>query len=84
VNFRLMLSKNTHTFTITYALTNTLTHTLSRTYSYTHTLTHTHAHSHIKGLVHPKMKIKSYSPTCCSNPVRPSFIFGTQIKIFLI
>jgi len=26
----------------------------------------------------------NYSPPCCSNPIRLSFIFGTQIKIFLI
>ncbi len=26
----------------------------------------------------------NYSPSCCSKPVRPSFIFGTQIKIFLM
>jgi len=35
-----------------------------------------------KGLVHPKMKI--LSPLCCSNPIRLSFIFRTQIKIFLM
>ncbi len=28
--------------------------------------------------------VNSYSPSCRSKPVRPSFIFGTQIKIFLI
>jgi len=40
----------------------------------------------LKGIVHPKMKILSVfcSLSCCSNPVRPLFIFGTQIKIFLI
>uniref|UniRef100_A0A673GWB0 Thyroglobulin type-1 domain-containing protein n=1 Tax=Sinocyclocheilus rhinocerous TaxID=307959 RepID=A0A673GWB0_9TELE len=26
----------------------------------------------------------NYSPSCCSKPVRPSFIFGTQFKIFLM
>ncbi len=26
----------------------------------------------------------NYSPSCCSKPVRPLFIFGTQIKIFLM
>ncbi len=26
----------------------------------------------------------NYSPSCCSKPVRPSFIFGRQIKMFLI
>ncbi len=26
----------------------------------------------------------NYSPLCCSKPVRPLFIFGTQIKIFLM
>ncbi len=26
----------------------------------------------------------NYSPSCRSKPVRPSFIFGTQMKIFLI
>ncbi len=26
----------------------------------------------------------NYSPSCCSKPVRPSFVFGTQIKIFLM
>jgi len=40
----------------------------------------------IKGLVHPKMKILSVftRPHVVPNPVRPSFIFGTQIKIFKI
>ncbi len=38
----------------------------------------------IKGIVHPKMKTVSLIPSCRSKPVRPSFIFGTQIKIFLI
>ncbi len=38
-----------------------------------------------KGLVHPKMKNLSLitSPSCCSKPVRPSFIFRTQMKMFL-
>ncbi len=36
----------------------------------------------LKGLVHLKMKIMS--PSCRSKPVRPSFIFGTQIKMFLM
>jgi len=35
----------------------------------------------IKGLVHPKIVI-NYSPSCRSKPIRPSFIFRTQIKIF--
>jgi len=26
----------------------------------------------------------NYAPSCRSTPVTPSFIFGTQIKIFLI
>ncbi len=39
----------------------------------------------LKGLVHPKMKIViNYSPSCRSKPVRPSFIFGTQIKMFFM
>jgi len=39
----------------------------------------------VKGLVHPKMKIViNYSPSCRSKPVRPLFIFETQIKIFLM
>ncbi len=25
-----------------------------------------------------------YSPSCCYKPVRPSFLFGTQTKIFLM
>jgi len=33
----------------------------------------------IKGLVHPKHSVINYSPSCCS---RPSFIFGTEIKIY--
>jgi len=39
-----------------------------------------------KGLVHLKIKndVSIYSPSCCSNPVRLFFIFGTQNKIFLI
>ncbi len=42
------------------------------------------AHVPFKGIVHPKMKIViNYSPSCRSKPVRPSFIFRTQIKIFL-
>jgi len=34
----------------------------------------------------PKNEISviNYSPSCRSTPIRPSFIFGTQIKIFLI
>jgi len=28
--------------------------------------------------------VSNYSPSCCSNPVRLSFIFWTQIKIFLM
>ncbi len=36
----------------------------------------------LKRLVHLKMKIMS--PSCRSKPVRPSFIFGTQIKMFLM
>ncbi len=39
----------------------------------------------LKGIGHPKMKIViNYSPSCRSNPVRPSFIFEKQMKIFLI
>ncbi len=32
----------------------------------------------------PKNKnvVINYSPSCCSKPVRPLFIFRTQIKIF--
>jgi len=39
-----------------------------------------------QGLVHPKNEneVINYSPPSCTNPVRPSFIFGTQMKIFLI
>ncbi len=38
-----------------------------------------------KGIVHPKIKISHYySPSCRSKLVRPPFIFGTQIKIFLM
>ncbi len=36
----------------------------------------------IKGIVHPIMI--NYSPSCHSKPVRSLFIFGTQIKIFLM
>ncbi len=39
--------------------------------------------SQFKGVVHPKIVI-NYSPSCHSKLVRPSFIFGTQIKIFLM
>ncbi len=39
-----------------------------------------------KGLVHPKIQILSLitHPHVVSKPVRPSFIIGTQIKIFLM
>ncbi len=38
-----------------------------------------------KGIVHPKKKIvNNYTPSCHSKPVRHLFVFGTQIKIFLI
>ncbi len=33
--------------------------------------------TNLKGIVHLKMY---NSPSYCSKPVRPSFIFGTQIK----
>ncbi len=40
----------------------------------------------IKGTVHQKNEnsVTNYSPSCRSKPVRHSFIFGTQIKIFFI
>ncbi len=40
----------------------------------------------LKGIVHPKITILSiiYSPLRCSKPIRPSFIFRTQICIFLM
>ncbi len=40
----------------------------------------------IKGIVHPKIlnSVINYSPSCRSKPVRPSFIFRTQIKMFLM
>ncbi len=40
----------------------------------------------LKGIVHPKMKnsVINYSPSCQSDPVRPSFIFRIQIKMLLI
>ncbi len=38
----------------------------------------------LKGLVHPKMKILSLITHRHVKPVRLSFIFGTQIKIFLM
>ncbi len=39
----------------------------------------------IKGSIHPKMKIViNYPLSCRSRAVRPSFIFRTQIKIFLM
>ncbi len=40
----------------------------------------------IKGIVHPKIKILSLfaHPHVISKPVRPPFIFETQIKIFFI
>jgi len=28
--------------------------------------------------------VSNYSPSCCSNPVRLLFIFGTQIRFFLL
>ncbi len=40
--------------------------------------------SYFKGIIHPKMKILSVTPSWRSKPVRPSIIFGTQIKIFLM
>ncbi len=30
------------------------------------------------------ISVINYSPSCCSKPIRPPFIFGTQIKIFLM
>ncbi len=40
----------------------------------------------IKGIVSPKNENSFiiYSPSCRSKPVRPPFIFGTQIKNFLM
>ncbi len=37
-------------------------------------------------MVHPKIEnyVINYSPSCHSKPVWPLFIFGTQIKIFLM
>ncbi len=37
-----------------------------------------------KRIVHSKIKILTYSPSCRSKPARSLFIFGTQNKIFLI
>ncbi len=39
-----------------------------------------------KGIVHPKNEnsVVNYSPSYRSKPVRPSFIYRTQIKIFLM
>ncbi len=40
----------------------------------------------VKGIVHPKVKLMSLITqphVSCSKSIRPSFIFGTQIKIFL-
>ncbi len=39
-----------------------------------------------KGIVHPKKEypVINYSPSCHSKPVRPSFIFRTQTKIFMM
>ncbi len=39
-----------------------------------------------KVIVHPKKKnsVINYSPSCCSKPARPLFIFRTHIKIFLM
>ncbi len=39
-----------------------------------------------KGIVFSKNEssVINYSPSCCSKPVRPSFIFRTQFKIFLM
>jgi len=38
----------------------------------------------LTGLVHPKMKnsVINSSTSCRSKPIRLSFIFGTQMKIF--
>ncbi len=40
-----------------------------------------HPWFNLKGIVHPKIKdsVINYSPACRSKPVRPSFIFRTQI-----
>ncbi len=40
----------------------------------------------IKGLVHPQNEnsVINYSTSCRSKPARPSFIFRTQIKIFVM
>jgi len=50
-----------------------------------YTVERPHLHIFIlKGLVHPKMKIVIYSPSCHPKPVRFSFIFRTQMKRFLM
>ncbi len=36
----------------------------------------------LKGIAHPKNSVINYSPSCRFKHIRPSFIFGTQIKIF--
>ncbi len=38
----------------------------------------------LKGSPKNENSVINYSPSCCSKPVRPLFIFGTQIKIFLL
>ncbi len=39
---------------------------------------------YIKVLVYPKKSVKNYSPSRRSKPIKHSFIFKTQIKIFLL
>jgi len=49
------------------------------------TLGHIESQWYITGIVHPKIRIKQLitHPPCCTNPVRPSFIFGnTNEDIF--
>jgi len=36
----------------------------------------------VKGIVHPKMKILSYSLSCCSKPTWVSFLCWTQKTLF--
>ncbi len=49
-----------------------------------HPYCHTLQNLHLKRKFTQKMKTLSSSSSCRSKPVRPPFIFGTQIKIFLM
>ncbi len=53
-------------------------------YRITEEILHSHIIRQISKAIQNHKSVINYSPSCHSKPVRPSFIFGTQIKIFLM